>query len=230
MIPLSDNMRSERFPIAGLTVALLCIVVFFIQILLNEPNREFFTQSFGYIPAGLLGGSETFGNGYVPTFARFITYMYLHGTWWHLLSNLLFLWIFADNVEDAMGPVKYVLFYLLCGTFAALAETWATPQSVNPIIGASGGVSGVLGAYLLLHPKAEVSIAVPIVIVVQIVRLPAWVVLLSWFLLQVVLDLYGSSEYNIAFKAHIAGFIAGMVLAFVFIRGMTGKIAGRIFA
>lgn len=228
MIPLSDDLRAERFPIAGLAIAVICCAVFIWQLILGEANYNLFVGSYGFMPAGLFGGQHPAGVAAVPPAARLVTYLFLHGNWWHLLGNMMFLWVFADKVEDALGHARYVVFYLLCGICAALGETWAGPHSSALMIGASGAVSGVLGAYLVLHPKAEVSFAVPILIVVQIVRLPAWVVLLSWFGMQIMYDLDPAGRTNIAFTAHITGFIAGILLAVVFVRGVTGRISGHI--
>src|SRR5688500_16733624 len=139
--------------------------------------------------------------------------MFLHGGWMHLIGNMLYLWIFGDNVEDAMGHGRFIVFYLLCGVAAAMAQAIPDPQSVVPMVGASGAISGVLGAYLLLYPHARILVLIPLGIIMQTVRLPAGVVLLIWFGLQFLSSMMasGSGGGGVAFRAHIGGFVAGVV-------------------
>jgi membrane associated rhomboid family serine protease len=136
----------------------------------------------------------------------------------HLLGNMLYLWIFGDNVEDSMTRPRYLLFYLLCGLAAVLAQALPDPASTIPMIGASGAISGVLGAYLLLFPRAHVLVAIPLGFVLQTMRLPAGVVLVLWFVLQLVSTLFAGGQGGVAFRAHIGGFIAGMLLIPLFKR------------
>src|SRR5690242_6189141 len=142
--------------------------------------------------------------------------MFLHGGWAHLLGNMLFLWIFGNNIEDALGHGRYLLFYLLCGLAAATAQIVADPASEIPMVGASGAIAGVLGAYLVLHPHANVRVLVWIVIFVRLVNVPAWIVLGLWFAMQ----LFGGlatpmAKGGVAFWAHVGGFAAGIVLILV---------------
>jgi membrane associated rhomboid family serine protease len=139
--------------------------------------------------------------------------MFLHGGWLHLIGNMLFLWIFGNNIEDAVGHLRFIIFYLLCGGMAALAQIAVQPDSVVPMIGASGAVSGVLGAYLLLYPRAKVLVLVPIWIFLKFVEVPAVLMLVVWFSLQLLSGLFSPpGEAGIAFWAHIGGFVAGLVL------------------
>ncbi|MFI9583613.1 rhomboid family intramembrane serine protease [Streptomyces sp. NPDC052236] len=143
-----------------------------------------------------------------------LTSMFLHGSWLHLLGNMLFLWIFGNNIEDRLGHVRYLLFYGVCGYVAAYGFALANAASYDPLIGASGAIAGVLGAYLVLYPTARVWVLVPFLILLPL-RLPAWVVLGMWFGLQAVYS-YGSAVSDVgtvAYLAHVAGFVAGMVLA-----------------
>jgi membrane associated rhomboid family serine protease len=136
------------------------------------------------------------------------TSMFLHGGWGHFLSNMLFLWIFGDNVEDRLGHKRFVVFYVLCGVAAAVAHVYMNPTSMVPTIGASGAIAGVLGAYFVLYPNSRVLALVPLIIIWQIVEVPASVLLGIWFLMQ--LYYVGSTGANVAFWAHIAGFAAGI--------------------
>jgi membrane associated rhomboid family serine protease len=143
-----------------------------------------------------------------------LTAMFLHGSWLHLLGNMLFLWVFGNNVEDRLGPVRFVLFYLVCGYAAGYGFSLASPDSTEPLIGASGAIAGVLGAYLVLYPRARVWSLVPFLFFIPL-RLPAWVVLGLWFVLQAFYSAgYAvSSTGSVAYLAHVAGFVLGMLLA-----------------
>jgi membrane associated rhomboid family serine protease len=150
------------------------------------------------------------------------TSMFLHGSWMHLLGNMWFLWIFGNNIEDSMGRARFIVFYLACGVAAALAQVLATPDSPIPMVGASGAISGVMGAYLVLYPRVRVWVLVPIGIIPISIALPAWTMLLYWAGLQFVSGLFGllSSEERggVAFWAHLGGFLAGVVLVKLFAR------------
>src|SRR5262249_12404305 len=141
-----------------------------------------------------------------------------HGSWMHLTGNMLYLWIFGDNVEDAMGHVRFLVFYLLCGVAAALAQALPDPQSTGPMVGASGAISGVLGAYRLLYPHARVLVPIPLGFFLHPTRPPASVVLLLWFGLQFLSNMFSGGGGGVAFRAHLGGFIAGLVLVPLFKR------------
>jgi membrane associated rhomboid family serine protease len=138
--------------------------------------------------------------------------MFLHGSWLHLLGNMLYLWIYGDNVEDSMGHGRYLVFYGLCGIAAVYAQALSEPHSAFPIIGASGAISGVLGAYLLLYPRAKVLTLVVLPFFFTTLRLPAMWLLLLWFAAQLASDLGLHGGSGVAFRAHIGGFLAGMLL------------------
>ena len=168
----------------------------------------------GVTPATLLGDARLPPELYlVPPVATVFSSMFLHGGFMHLAGNMLYLWIFGNNVEDSMGHVRFVIFYLLCGVAAALAQAWPNPDSTIPMIGASGAISGVLGAYLLLFPRARVLVLIPLGAFSRIVYVPAMFVLGFWFVLQLISTaLTEGGQGGVAWGAHIGGFVAGMVL------------------
>jgi membrane associated rhomboid family serine protease len=220
MIPLRDDNPSELRPVV--TVALIAVVtlVFLWQLSLGPRGAEAAAYSLGLIPSVLFGintlPAELIA---VPPVLTILTSMFLHGGWLHLIGNMLYLWIFGDNVEDAMGHGRFLLFYLACGVAAALAQALPDPQWTLPMIGASGAISGVLGAYLLLYPRAHVLVLVPIGFFLQTLRLPAGVVLLLWFGLQFLSNLFApAGGGEVAFRAHLGGFVAGLVLVGLFKR------------
>ena len=145
-----------------------------------------------------------------PWWITILTGMFLHGGWLHLLGNMLYLWIFGDQIEDRLGKVRFILFYLGCGTAAALAHWSLDPQSVIPMVGASGAIAGVLGAYLLACPGNRVRVLVFLFIIITVIPVPAFVVLLGWFALQLIG--VGAPSSGVAYGAHVGGFVAGMVL------------------
>ena len=159
----------------------------------------------------------------MPAALTVFTSMFLHGGWMHLIGNMLYLWIFGNNVEDSMGHVRFFIFYFLCGIAAAMAQAIPNPESTVPMIGASGAISGVLGAYLLLYPRARVLVGIPLGFFLYTARLPAVAVLAFWFVLQLVSKLVTSAEGGgVAWGAHIGGFVAGVVLIPFFSRHRLG--------
>ena len=150
-----------------------------------------------------------------------LTSMFLHGSWMHLLGNMWFLWLFGNNIEDSMGHLRFIVFYLLCGVAAALLQVWVSPASVIPMVGASGAISGVMGAYLVLYPRVRVFCIVPLGFIPISIALPAWTMLLYWMGLQVfsgLIGLLGEESGGVAFWAHVGGFLAGVVLIKLFAR------------
>ncbi len=152
--------------------------------------------------------------------AHLLTSMFLHGSWMHLLGNMWFLWLFGNNIEDSMGRLRFIAFYLLCGLTAAIGQILTHPSSAIPMVGASGAISGVMGGYLLLYPNVRVFAMVPLGFVITSVALPAWAMLGYWFLIQFVSGLaaFGSEIGGVAFWAHVGGFVAGLVLVKLFAR------------
>jgi membrane associated rhomboid family serine protease len=213
MIPLRDDNLTVRTPLVTRVLVGLCVLVFLWQMTLGPQGSQAAVYALGVIPAVLLGRETLPAElAILPASMTVLTSMFMHGGLMHLLSNMLYLWIFGDNVEDSMSRHRFVLFYVLCGVAAVLAQALPDPDSTIPMVGASGAISGVLGAYLLLFPHAHVLVAIPLGFVIQTVRLPAGAVLALWFVLQLVSNLLSSGGGGVAFRAHIGGFIAGMLL------------------
>ena len=217
-VPLHDDtpLKVIRFQFVTLAIIVGNVVIF---LMTGAFQSDLFladvATSYGVVPADLThAASQNIPYSPIPEPLTFITYMFLHAGWLHLISNMLFLWVFADNVEDAFGYFAFALFYLLCGIAGALAHVMMAPDSPAPLIGASGAVSGVIGAYVLLYPKARVWILLFFRIPLRISAI--WI-LGSWFLLQVfsVLTAETGSDVEVAWWAHIGGFIAGLAITLV---------------
>lgn len=214
MIPLRDDNPSTIKPVVTITFVVLCAIVFLWQFSLGPARGQQAIYALGVIPAVLFGhGSLPPELTVVPPYMTALTSMFMHGGWMHLIGNMLYLWIFGDNVEDSMGHGRFIVFYLLCGLAAVLAQALPEPGSTIPMVGASGAISGVLGAYLLLYPHARVLVLIPFGFILHTVRIPAGIVLLLWFGLQLFSQLATpAGQGGVAFRAHIGGFIAGMLL------------------
>jgi membrane associated rhomboid family serine protease len=214
MIPLKDDTPAARKPYVTISLIVACCSVFLWQRMLDATASRRAVAALGAIPAVLLTDAHLpVDLQWIPRYTSLFTYMFLHGGWLHLLGNMLYLWIFGDNVEDSMGHSRYLLFYCLCGIAAIYAQALSDPHSAYPIIGASGAISGVLGAYLLLFPRAKVLTLVLLPFFFTTLRLPAMLLLLLWFAVQLVSDLAGhAGGASVAFRAHIGGFLAGMLL------------------
>jgi len=213
MIPLQDDNPSRITPIVTYGLIGACILVYLWQASLTKEAAEEAVYALGLIPAVLFSRAELQDAvAVVPPVMTVLTSMFMHGGWMHLLGNMLYMWIFADNVEDSMGHGRFVVFYLLCGIAAALAQALPDPSSQVPMVGASGAISGVLGAYLLLYPHARVLVIVPIGFAYA-TRLPAGIVLALWFGLQLLNELVAPpGAAGVAFRAHLGGFVAGLAL------------------
>ena len=219
MIPLHDDNPTERTPVVTVAFIVACVLVFLYQASLPPQPGETFVFQYGAIPALVFGEAElpaTIGVA-VPAYATLITSMFLHGGWMHLIGNMLYLWVFGNNIEDVMGHVRYILFYLICGILAALSHAMTDPASTVPMVGASGAISGVLGAYVLLFPRAHVLVLMP---GIGMTRVAAGFVLGMWFVMQLLSGgmSMGSKGGGVAFFAHIGGFLAGMALIGLFKR------------
>ena len=214
MIPLKDDTPAARKPYVTISLIGACVTVFLWQRTLDAAASRRVVAALGAIPAVLLTDARLpVDLEWLPRYASLFTYMFLHGGWLHLLGNMLYLWIYGDNVEDCMGHSRYLLFYCLCGIAAIYAQALSDPHSAYPIIGASGAISGVLGAYLLLFPRAKVLTLVLLPFFFTTLRLPAMLLLLLWFAVQLVSDLgWHVGGASVAFRAHIGGFLAGMLL------------------
>jgi membrane associated rhomboid family serine protease len=224
MIPLRDDNPTEILPLFTMVIIVICVGVW-IAVQGAGANMDVLAQSvcsLGAIPAEITGarttGSVTVGPDLVCqlgglSWGALLTSMFLHGSWMHLIGNMWFLWIFGNNVEDSMGHLRFLAFYLLTGLMAAGAHVVSAPTSDVPTVGASGAISGIMGAYLLLYPRARVMTLVPIIIFIRIVPLPAWMMLGYWFLIQLLsAGVSGPGGGGVAFWAHIGGFVAGLLL------------------
>ncbi len=209
MFPLRDRLPSRTTPYVTWLLIAANVLAFLYELAMVEAVGDRFIMAWGMVPARL--ARDPSGEALTV-----LTSMFLHGGWLHLGGNMLFLWIFGDNVEDRLGHGRYGLFYLLTGAAAAAAQFFIDPGSRVPVVGASGAIAGVLGAYVLLYPRARVLVAFPILVFIQFFELPAWVVIGEWFVLQLfsgVLSLGPrAASGGVAFFAHIGGFVAGIVL------------------
>jgi membrane associated rhomboid family serine protease len=218
MLPLHDDNPTQGPPIITLAFIGLCVAVFLYQLNLPQETADVFALQYGTIPALIFGHASLPADAVtIPATLTLLTSMFLHGGWMHLLGNMLYLWIFGNNIEDVMGHAKFVVFYLVSGVLAALSHALTDPSSPIPMVGASGAISAVLGAYLLLFPRAHVLVLFP---VIGTSRVPAGIVLGMWFITQLVSGgmSAGSTGGGVAFFAHIGGFIAGMLLIGLFKR------------
>ena len=213
MIPLRDDNPTTLIPVITVGLIAFCALAFFWQLSLGA-HAEAVIQALGVMPAALFGKQALPPElRQVPAALTVVTSMFLHGGWMHLIGNMLYLWIFGNNVEDAMGHGRFIVFYLLCGIAAVLAQALPDPGSTVPMIGASGAVSGVLGAYLLLYPHARVLVLIPLGFMSRLLPLPAIFVLGFWFVLQLINSMLTAPEAGgVAWGAHVGGFIAGMAL------------------
>jgi membrane associated rhomboid family serine protease len=209
--PISDDNHSTIRPYVSYCIIALCCFIFLWQSTLPTNLYKDAIYNFGIVPVALLGDQPGFINPYLTIF----TSMFMHGSWMHLLGNMVFLWIFGDNIEDSMGHKKFLLFYLLCGLLAAFLQALIDPSSTTPMIGASGAIAGILGAYLVLHPKANVNVLLWIIIFITVIKVPAFLVLSAWIILQFFSASFGSGA-GVAYYAHIGGFLAGGCLIYFF--------------
>jgi membrane associated rhomboid family serine protease len=212
MFPLYDTERSRTFPLINLTLIVANALVFYYELRMGPNALENFIFTWGLIPAHL-------SNDPTNTWNTIYSSMFLHGGWFHIINNMWVLFIFGDNVEARMGKIKYLIFYLLSGTAAGLLQTIILPSSQVPMIGASGAIAGVLGAYLVLFPRSRVASIVPIFIIFTIIEIPAFIYLIFWFVSQLYsgwLSFQGVGGSGIAWWAHIGGFTFGLIMSFFF--------------
>ncbi|MDW8325200.1 MAG: rhomboid family intramembrane serine protease [Anaerolineales bacterium] len=214
MLPLKDTVRARSFPLVNWLIIAANIVVFLFETSLTTRQLDRLILAYGVVPARLWNGGPA-------EWLTIFTGMFLHGGWLHIFSNLWALYIFGDNVEDRMGSGRYLVFYLLSGVAAALAQAWIDPESRIPMIGASGAIAGVLGAYLVLFPNARVITLVPLFFLPWFVEVPALLYLGFWVFSQFfsgVLSVSTVSMGGVAYWAHIGGFVCGLLLVGLFAR------------
>jgi membrane associated rhomboid family serine protease len=212
MIPLYDTIRSRQFPFINWLLILSNAAVFWYELQLGESALQGFIFTWGLIPAELMANPN-------EEWRTVFSSMFLHGGWFHILSNMWVLYIFGDNIEDRVGSLRYVVFYLMSGIAAAFLQIFVMQGSSIPMIGASGAIAGVLGAYLISYPGARIASLVPILFIFTIVDIPAVLFLIFWFISQLYSGLFtmqGSAGSGIAWWAHIGGFIFGLIMVSFF--------------
>jgi membrane associated rhomboid family serine protease len=205
MIPLRDSQPSRTTPYVTIAIILVNVVLFLYEVLLDPYTRNAFIVHYGVIPARL-------------QVADLFTSMFLHGGWMHLIGNMWFLWIYGDNIEDILGSMQYVVFYLGCGVAAALTQVLLDPGSRIPTIGASGAIAGVMGAYVVKFPHSRITTLVALFIFWTTVEIPAYIILIYWFIIQLfsgAATITSHSQGGVAWFAHVGGFLTGILLIYV---------------
>jgi membrane associated rhomboid family serine protease len=218
MFPLKDDNPATMIPVFTWMLIILNVSVFFYQASLDRNASQAFVYQFGAIPAVVTGTKAIpHALAVIPPLLSIVTSMFLHGGWMHLIGNMWFLWIFGNNIEEAMGRFRYLLFYLVCGVIASSSQILSNIDSTIPSIGASGAIAGVLGAYLMLYPRARVLTLIYFFFFIRLVYIPAGFVLGIWFLAQLFNGSMASPQAGgVAFGAHIGGFVAGVLLVGLF--------------
>ena len=218
MIPLKDDNPTSGKPTITYLIIGLCVLIFLIQLNSETYKTGELFYSYGLIPSVLMDNNKLPLDLYViPAWLTIFTSMFMHGGFMHLIGNMLYMWIFADNIEDNLGKIKFLIFYLLCGIGAAMAQVFADTSSQVPMVGASGAIGGVLGAYLINHPNARVLVLIPFGFFSQLIKIRALYVLGFWFVLQFINSALSSSQGGgVAYAAHIGGFISGIILILFF--------------
>lgn len=219
MFPLRDTIPSRSFPI--ITILLICVnlLIFFYEFTLGS-QVESLIRLLGVIPAHFSNFLSLNPTRWLRLILTLFSSVFLHGSWFHVISNMWYLWIFGDNIEDRTGHLRFLVFYLLCGLLAGITHIVMNPLSEIPTIGASGAVAGVMGAYIVLFPRSKITTLIFLVIFIQIVRIPAIIFLGFWFILQILsgtlsLGIIEKSS-GVAWWAHIGGFFTGMIIVFLF--------------
>ena len=212
MIPLKDDNPTSGKPIVTYFIIGFCVLIFLLQLSSQSYKTGELFYSYGLIPSVLMSNNQLPMDLYVlPAWLTIFTSMFMHGGFMHLIGNMLYMWIFADNIEDGLGPFKFLVFYLLAGVGAAMTQVMIDVNSQVPMVGASGAIGGVLGAYLINHPNAKVLVLIPFGFFSQLIKIKAIYVLGFWFILQFI-----SSGGGVAYAAHIGGFISGIILILFF--------------
>lgn len=219
MLPLKDDIPTEKPPVVTVSLIVLNVMVFLYQLSLGH-NQVAFIHAYGVVPFEIANKIDLVPQVGIPLKATLFTAMFIHGGLFHIFGNMLYLWIFGNNVEDTLGHSRFLLFYLLCGVIAAYSQIYINPASKVPMIGASGAISGVLGAYILLYPHARIQTLIFLGFFIQVVRVPALIVLSFWIIVQLIngTAALSSGAGGVAWFAHIGGFAGGLVLLKVFLK------------
>ncbi|MBO8143710.1 MAG: rhomboid family intramembrane serine protease [Thermodesulfobacterium sp.] len=222
MIPLQDILPRKNPPVMTWLLILVNVIVFFYEISLSPLEREIFFRNWGFVPARFFDDYFTVLTG-EPGYRKYfslITHLFIHGGWLHIIGNMWTLWIFGDNVEDRLGPFRFLTFYLLCGIFASLTHAIIYQNSVVPVVGASGAISAVMGAYFMMYPLARILVIFPVFFFPLFFEIPAFLYLGYWFLIQFYSGLFSlaipTSFGGVAWFAHIGGFVAGALIYRIF--------------
>ncbi len=220
MFPIKDTIPTKTFPIATWTIIALCGIVFYFETTLPDKLLLHLIKTFGIVPSEFTRPFYRTHHRPFVDYVAFITTMFLHGGWLHILGNMWFLHIFGSKIEETVGHLRFLIFYLICGIFASMAYTYISPKSHVPVIGASGAIAGVMGAYYVMFPRARILTFIPIIIIPWFAELPAFIFLGWWFILQVfsgtaAMVLPGDGG-GVAWWGHIGGFVAGIILVFFF--------------
>lgn len=211
LLPIKDENPTGSFPFFTVALIMINILIFFYQQTLSLAEGQRFLLRWGAVPYQIVHGEIIHVPPSIPVALTIFSAMFLHGGFWHLGGNMLYLWIFGNNVEDVLGHGRFLIFYFLTGALAALTQIFSDPSSPLPMVGASGAIGGILGAYLILFPGARILTLLFLFPFLRLIRLPALVVLGLWFFLQL-LSLGMGAVSNVAFAAHIGGFISGLLL------------------
>lgn len=224
MIPLQDILPRKNPPIMTWTLILINILVFFYELSLSPMEREIFFRHWGFVPAKFFDNyfAVLLGESVYHKYLTLVTHLFIHGGWLHILGNMWTLWIFGDNVEDRLGPFRFLFFYLLCGILATLTHAIIYKNSVIPVVGASGAISGVMGSYFIMYPLARILVVFPIFFFPIFFEIPAFLYLGYWFLIQFYSGLFSlalpTSFGGVAWFAHLGGFLVGALTCKFFIK------------
>ncbi len=218
MIPIKDRNPSGTFPYVTIGIIVINVLIFLYELSLG-PGLGKFIMKYGVVPLKVSYYSQASDLTFINTFFPFISSLFLHGGFVHLIGNMWFLWIFGDNIEDKLGHFRFILFYLLCGVIASSVHVFFNIQSKVPCVGASGAIAGVLGAYMITFPRARVVTIVPVFVFIQVMELPAMVVLGFWFVIQFFSGAASitasTSGAGVAWWAHVGGFAAGVIILYI---------------
>ena len=218
-IPLFDDNPAKSFPVVTWFIIFVCCFIFIFQTTLSINEQNYVFYSFGVVPAFIINPANSEYVNIMHPYLTLFSSTFLHAGWMHLIGNMLYLWIFGDNVEESMGIIRFTIFYFLCAISAGLLQVIANPVSFTPMVGASGAIAGVLGSYLVLFPKANVKVFIWIIFFIRTINVPAWIVLGVWIMIQFISlpeSLHNQSGGGVAYFAHIGGFLAGAILTLIF--------------
>ena len=224
-IPIRDDAPTIRKPYVTVGLIVTNTIIFLLSVTQGMQGFQAITVQFGFIPYELTNSVELTPQLAASSYLTIFTSMFMHGGWLHLIGNMLFLWIYGNNIEDYFGPIKFIFFYLFSGLAAIALFTVFGPNAQIPLVGASGAIAGLMGAYLILHPKAKITVLI-IYFFIQFVHLPAKVVIGIWFVIQLFMSLTGSSSGGgVAYLAHVGGFVFGWIVLKLLVK-ITGRGGG----